>query len=233
MVCQTRTIAKFDRIAGLAFHNALRLHNDAITLFESRSYASSLTLSILSMEEIAKAHLVEDMVWNARVNDWALPGSWDEFRKALHSHRWKQTSFAFRSNKFRRHSRSRFNKLADSGKLEELKQGSVYVGLSVAGAHRKGHRRVLDPQRVSPKKTAHFITIVNDYLLDLTVGVICGYFAVDADSIEESLNKSLLSRLSKSWKFRGSTGKIALRKYRKMGCGLTRRSTWRNYRGTV
>jgi len=168
------------------------------------------------MEEIAKAHLVEDMVWNARVNGLTLPDSWDEFRKALFSHKWKQKSFAFRANKFRKHSRSRFNKLAESGKLEELKQDSVYVGLSDVTMHRRGHRRVLNPLNISRNKAARFITIVNDYLLDLVVGVICEYLMVDADSIFHSINRGLLYQLSKSWRLRGSTGKVALQRYKRL-----------------
>ena len=71
-------INKFDRLAGICFENSLRLHFDSIKLFKSHSYASSLALSILAMEELAKAHLVENLVWHAIVDKTPIVISWDE-----------------------------------------------------------------------------------------------------------------------------------------------------------
>lgn len=59
------TVRKFDRMAGLAFENAIRLHIDAMILFRERSYPTAFALSILAMEELAKADLIEWVVFHA------------------------------------------------------------------------------------------------------------------------------------------------------------------------
>jgi len=50
---------KYKRIAEESLRNALRLHGDSIQLFTARSYPSAFLLSVLALEEFAKAKWVD------------------------------------------------------------------------------------------------------------------------------------------------------------------------------
>ena len=55
-------LRKVHRLAVLSFENAVRLHEDAILLFEEDRSASALYMSALAIEEIGKYFLCED-IW--------------------------------------------------------------------------------------------------------------------------------------------------------------------------
>ncbi len=202
-------INKIDRMAGLAFRNALRLHFDAIRLYKMRSYASALALSVLSMEELSKANNLEDIGWHALVDGVPIQDLWNLEKKYFYNHKLKQLGFASRITL---HSvpKSPFWRIAESGELEKIKQDALYVGIY-------GHKgladpgvRIKNPLTISPKRAEKYITLVNDFLIDITVGELDGWYGVDAENIEEQLTKVLVYRLSRSWPKRGRVGKRAL-----------------------
>src|SRR5437016_9472596 len=49
---------KLARLEVATFQNGLRLHFDAIRLFQGRSYPSAFQLSVLALEEFGKAEMV-------------------------------------------------------------------------------------------------------------------------------------------------------------------------------
>ena len=59
---------KLVRIAIESLRNSLRLHFDSILLFNNGSFPSAYQLSVLSLEEFAKAKWVEHYVWTSLVN---------------------------------------------------------------------------------------------------------------------------------------------------------------------
>ena len=204
-------ITKFDRLAGNSFENALRLHFDSIHLFRIKSYASALALSILAMEEIAKSHLIEDLVWHARIDGTPLDLSWNSTQKMLHSHRIKQMVFANRrfipkwDKKKGKFSENEFWKLAESKQLDTLKQNALYVGLID-----KDKLRTNNPLSVSIKTPQKYISVVNDYLIDLVVGVLHDTYRIDSESICGAITKPLLRRLIRVWK----PGRVGLKAIR-------------------
>jgi len=60
---------KLSRIAGESIKNSLRLHFDSILLFENGSYPTAFQLSVLALEEFAKATWIEHYVWSSEPND--------------------------------------------------------------------------------------------------------------------------------------------------------------------
>src|SRR5712691_3699325 len=87
-------LRKLERMAVLSFRNGLRLHGDSIALFRRRSFASSYALSVLALEEIGKYHILEDLVWNTRVNGRRTPDEEEAFVRLAYDHRVKQGQFA-------------------------------------------------------------------------------------------------------------------------------------------
>jgi AbiV family abortive infection protein len=198
-------------MAGLAFQNALRFHFDAIRLYKMHSYASALALSVLSMEELSKANDLEDIGWYALVDGVPIQDLWN-LEKNFYNHKLKQLGFASRITL---HSmpRSSLWKIAASGELEKIKQDALYVGISGNKSPAVPGARVKNPLTISPKKSGKYITLVNDFLLDLTIGELGGWYGVDAESIEKQLTRMLVYRLIRSWPKRGRVGKRALRLY--------------------
>ena len=59
-------LRKIQRIAIASFENAVRLHEDAVLLFNRGRIPSALLMSALSMEEIGKYFIFEDVWWHNR-----------------------------------------------------------------------------------------------------------------------------------------------------------------------
>lgn len=56
-------LRKIQRIATASFKNAVRLHEDAVLLFNRGRIPSALLMSALSMEEIGKYFMFEKVWW--------------------------------------------------------------------------------------------------------------------------------------------------------------------------
>jgi len=208
------SLNKVDKMAGLSFENGLRLHFDSILLFENKSYPSAYFLSVLAIEEIGKAFLIEDFLWHS-LCDGRMEKEWEEkFLERIYFHTAKQSSFArtFDSPI----ATSRFFKLLYRGELEIFKQNSVYVGLARNKRKVNLKSRINNPLKIDQTKAQKQITNVNDCLLEFTLGVIEQVYSVDSSCIENLLNKRLLSKLKGKWSFVGSKTKTRLKKLEKI-----------------
>jgi AbiV family abortive infection protein len=207
------SLNKVDKMAGLSFENGLRLHFDSILLFENKSYPSAYFLSVLAIEEIAKAFLITDFLWHSRV-DGRMEKEWEEkFLEHIYFHTAKQGSFA---RTFFPISTNRFFESLYKGELEILKQNSVYVGLARNKKKINLKSRINNPLKIDQSKAQKQITNVNDCLLEFTLGVMKQVYSVDSSCIENLLNKHLLSELKGKWSLVGSKTKTRLKKLEKI-----------------
>jgi len=208
------SLNKVDKMAGLSFENGLRLHFDSILLFENKSYPSAYFLSVLAIEEIGKAFLIEDFLWHS-LCDGRMEKEWEEkFLERIYFHTAKQSSFArtFDSPI----ATSRFFKLLYKGELEIFKQNSVYVGLARNKKKVNLKSRINNPLKIDQTKAQKQITNVNDCLLEFTLGVIEQVYSVDSSCVENLLNKRLLSKLKGKWSLVGGKTKTRLKKLEKI-----------------
>lgn len=204
------SLYKVDKMAGLSFENGLRLHFDSILLFKNKSYPSAYFLSVLAIEEIGKAFLIEDFLWHS-LCDGRMEKQWEEKSlELMYSHTAKQSSFAysFESPIATR----RFFKSLYKGELEILKQNSVYVGLARDKRKVNLKSRINNPLKIDQMKAQKQITNVNDCLLEFTLGVMEQVRAVDSPSVETLLNKRLLSKLKGKWSLIGSKTQTRVKK---------------------
>ncbi len=74
---------KIDWMAYLAFHNAIRLHEDSILLFKNRRYPSAFFLSVLALEEIGKMYMLEDFLYHSRFDGRFNDMADDDMKKEL------------------------------------------------------------------------------------------------------------------------------------------------------
>lgn len=218
---------KAARMAGQAFENGIRLHRDSIKLFEMGSYPSAFQLSILAQEEIGKALLLEDYIFYSSVNEAndedveTREIEKTELLKALRSHQTKQQKFSYHVDEGRRYGKStRFPKLmreSFSGKLDHRKQNATYVGLTLKNGKVDPSGRISNPsKRVKLDDAKKHISRVNDYLLELSEGVLRDVLSVDTENVESQLTSNLINELEKIWPYNSAEMRRKLVKLRKI-----------------
>ncbi len=207
------SLDKLVKMEELAFKNALRLHFDSILLFKNKSYPSAFFLSILAQEEFGKVRLLNDFIFHSTVDgrmDDTLEYDW---LKEIYDHKSKQKFFTSEAGSLLPASLPKsFLRNVFDGKLDILKQNSVYVGLERKKGKVNLKSKIISPFRIRSEKAQRQITIVNDYLVNLISGVIKGVYVWDTENVEKLLNKKLLSKLTKAWKFKSREAKSQFRR---------------------
>jgi len=192
---------KLSRMEILAFKNGLRLHNDAIRLFNSKSYPSAYFLSVLALEEFGKAEALSYFLFywaNSPFTEQELQDWFSELYRHPFKHR------AFYRDRVPRGSLKRMKTAWDKvGMIELLKQNSVYVGLPKNRRLINLRGKINSPFGVKREKAAKQITVVNDYLIGLALGHIHKYMGVDNEGIQRLLNRPFLAKLNRVWKLKG------------------------------
>lgn len=156
---------KLIRIAVESLKNSLRLHFDSILLFKNHSYPSAFQLSVLSLEEFAKAKWVEHNVWTSLTNDGYPDEDFEqEWLQLLYRHPEKQ--WAFLAREIFEYS-PKFADFIQSRKLEEKKQNATYVGLSRLKGKVDTTSRVSTPARIKEKDASQLISLLNHEFLEI------------------------------------------------------------------
>lgn len=149
---------KWKRLATEALINSLRLHRDAILLFNASSYPSAYQLAVLCLEEFSKAKWVEHYYYASITND-GFPAA--EFEQAwlqlLYMHGKKQ--YAFVSDEFLYP--KYLVEFIKKGGLDRRKQQAVYVGLEKVGKRIDVNSRITVPRSIGMKETKRLISWMN------------------------------------------------------------------------
>jgi AbiV family abortive infection protein len=199
-------MGKIRRVATASFKNAVRLHVDAVLLFKEDRIPSSLHTSALSIEELGKYFLYEEVWWHNRTGP-----NWDEaeiqrWLCRTYSHTAKQIWFAGQARDF--FVSKTLVQILQTGELEQIKQNSTYVGLP---RKRKGvdfRKRLMTPFRASKTRTMDLITAVNDYLIVMSLGIRKGVYMLEVPEIEDWLaEKSFESHFRELWSHMRSSTK--------------------------
>jgi len=178
-------LRKIQRIANASFKNAVRLHEDAVLLFKNDRIPSALQMSALSMEEIGKYFMYEDVWWHNRTEGtWSIEDM-QQFLRAAYAHASKQAWFA--SHVDSPFASKPLLRILQTGKLENIKQRATYVGMPRKGKDINFDKRLTSPRQTSRRRAEGFITMVNDYIIDLAVGVRKGYYTLDISEIDDWL----------------------------------------------
>tara|TARA_R110000787_G_scaffold281574_1_gene392981 strand:+ start:2996 stop:3682 length:687 start_codon:yes stop_codon:yes gene_type:complete len=156
---------KLTKIAVESLINSLRLHFDSILLFKNGSFPSAFQLSVLSLEEFAKAKWVEDYICASLTNDGYPDMKFEqEWLQLLYKHPEKQ--FAFMAREIFDYS-PKFAEFVKNKKLEDKKQIATYVGLSRLKGKIDVTSRVSTPSRIKDKDAAQLISLLNNEFLEI------------------------------------------------------------------
>lgn len=196
-----------------AFRNGIRLHFDAIKLFESKSYPSAYALSVLALEEFGKQRLIDEIIhlYNEHKNEFENDKQFSDFcknfEKGLLSHSLKQ-GFAI-SDDFpfmKGHNRMQkgylykmFNHKNKRKLIDDWKMRSIYVGFE----HNSLKGRIQTPVSfIKRKKTQDQITALNDYLINFIIYIRQSRWTLDNENLTRFFNINILNKLVNAWSYR-------------------------------
>ncbi|WP_426169183.1 AbiV family abortive infection protein [Pseudoduganella sp. R-34] len=150
---------KWKKLGAESLRNALRLHQDSISLFHLESYPSAFQLSVLALEEFAKAKWVEHYYYSCITNDGFPDTEFEQdWLKLLYIHSEKQ--FGFVARDMFEYSPNLVNALR-RGELERRKQQAVYVGFDRDKKLIKTEGRISLPSRIKPQDAKRMISWIN------------------------------------------------------------------------
>ena len=157
---------KFKKIAEESLRNALRLHSDSILLFEYGSYPSAFQLSVLALEEFAKAKWVDHYYYASITNEGFPDVKFEqEWLKLLYTHPEKQ--FAFIGRELFDYS-PKFVDFIKRKKLELKKQQSIYVGLErIKGKVDTNSRVSVPSKKIKEKDAKQIISLINHEFVEI------------------------------------------------------------------
>lgn len=166
---------KFKKIAEESLRNALRLHADSILLYKNGSFPSAFQLSVLALEEFAKAKWVDHYYYSIITNH-GFPNKSDteyeeyiqfeqDWLKLLYLHPKKQ--FAFIAREIFNYAPKFVSKIEEK-KLEIQKQQAIYVGLDRSKGKIDTSSRISVPTKKIKETTAkQMISLLNYEFLEV------------------------------------------------------------------
>ncbi len=188
---------KLEKMAGMAFTNGLKIHYDSMLLFENQSYSTAFSLSVIAIEEIGKAFLIEHQWWHTLTEHQITPEEEQSWLNLIYNHKTKQVNFVYfldgpiPTNKLL--------KEISNGSIEILKQNSLYVGLKKQKNKIIVDGKINNPLKLTREKAQKIITLLNDKLLEFCLLQIKEFGGADADSIAIQLNRTLYKELKSRW----------------------------------
>lgn len=190
---------KFRKIATESLLNGLRLHFDSILLFNNESYPTSLQISIVALEEIAKAKWVEHYYYSSITNGGFPEIDFEQqWLKLLYFHPKKQ--YAFLACEYFEYS-PKFVEFVQKGQLELLKQRATYVGLNKTKSSIDINSRISIPERIKESDAKKIISLLNDILMEICEMKIFQEVYFGIEEMDEVIDENLLARLKK-WKYK-------------------------------
>jgi AbiV family abortive infection protein len=181
-------LRKLSELQYYAFKNCLRLHQDSVVLLDAGSMPSAFAISVLALEELGKVLLLDDIVFNTKLNDWDIEDAKARF-KQIFEHKikqWKPHVEAIHGSAQMR----RFFGEVYSGKLDLAKQNSIYVGLE----KRRLEGKITIPTTTRPKAKRQ-IRQLNALLIEIVGGGVAGHVGFDGYFVNDLFTRRLLKRL--------------------------------------
>jgi AbiV family abortive infection protein len=190
---------KLVKIAAESLRNSLRLHFDAVLLFENESYPSAYQLSVLSLEEFAKAKWVEHYIWSSLTNNGYPDAEFEQkWLKLLYQHPEKQ--WAFMAREIWDYS-PKFAEFIKGRGLEEKKQNATYVGLSRSKGKVDASSRVSLPTRIKEKDAQQLISLINNECLEIIKLIEFQEWFFDVEGMDEVMSPEVKLKLEK-WPYK-------------------------------
>lgn len=188
MIPSKKTLSK---LKAEIYINSVRLFSDACELFKKHSYASSLALAILSLEELGKLEMVDHICDDISLNPQSDP------KDFLENHLFSRDMFFNHKNKQYWATSDIFNytckrvKDISKGVLEKTKQNAFYVGYF--------NHHIRSPRKINSLKAYTELTFVYNKFIDVEDVGFNGFDCL-SDSKSRAKAKRYFIRLEDSYK---------------------------------
>lgn len=165
----TLSARKYKRLAVEALRNSLRLFKDAQTLFATASWPTAFQLTVLAIEEFAKARWVDHVYYSAITNT-GLPDEQleQEILRELYYHQPKQEWY-LQDGYF--DFSPRLHREVKAGLLDRRKQDATYVGLPKRGKRVDVNARVSVPDRVKKAEAKQLMSLFAKELREVYIAL--------------------------------------------------------------
>lgn len=174
-----------------AFKNGLRLHFDSLSLFNAKSYPSSLQLSIISIEEFGKYFALSNYVFYSKNSSRLEALKEIQFIQELYRHPFKQKWFFH----YDFSNGQEFISKIEAGELERLKQNATYVGFSRLKKGINFKRPFVNPCSLKRDQARDQIVTVNNFLINLIDNIQNGISELDELAVNKVLTIALKENL--------------------------------------
>jgi len=229
---------KIDKLVHLSYLNSIHLHKTSLELFSKGNYGLAYYLSVISLEEMGKAFMLSDFLWNSRVNgrynsyeDKEITKElkttdYEEYslREIFSKHRSKENAFiqnghsdfyTFLGNQ-RSKNKVKISKIVQdvvSGKLEQKKLNSIYVGLPKIKGRIYKQGKTINPLSWPMNETLILIKRVHNEILSTSLRMYIEESYLDSYFLEEFLSKDFLLSLLSPKEYINAYNKGLIKKY--------------------
>jgi AbiV family abortive infection protein len=197
----TRQIARYAR-ASLS--NGIALTENAIAVYEHRSWGTAYFLATIAMEEVAKCFLANDVIFNRQVNNHKINDCIDWLRIAR-DHKWKHYKFVCDGIHLLP---IEFLQQVLDHQLDTTKQKALYVDIELQ--NRNNLLQVSTPRKVSEAKARKQISIVHESILDLISNTLKGNYILEMGDELPPIDKKTLRKVRAIWTMKYKARKTSL-----------------------
>lgn len=193
-------LIKLKRFAILAFENSIRLHSDSILLYNESRYPTAFYISVIAMEEMAKAKELEHFYFMSLTGDVRADFELEQkILLRLFDHKSKQRAFAYRD--FYDYS-PKFLKSIDTKQLDNKKLQALYVGLEKIKNTVNIEGKISTPKKIRKADTIRQISLINSELREFIKlkDFHDGYFNIE--EMDLLLDETRTRDLVTSWKYK-------------------------------
>ncbi len=173
-----------------ALKNAIALYRDSIVLFNNHSFSTSMYIAILSLEEIGKFLLLDDVNYHTKIGQLGNKLFSDYQLKAILNHYKKQSKL---SVDFFDSLPSDFLNAIELEELNAIKNDSIYVGFN------KNKTAVKLPKTVTKEMAIAYIKICHQILCDILSGVINDTYLFEVSDDASLFNAEQLFEVNSLW----------------------------------
>jgi AbiV family abortive infection protein len=195
-------IRKIYKLQTLVLKNALRLNHDSIILFNNDSFPSAYFMSAIALEEIGKLFYLDDFIYHFHCGHLSGKDFSEYYSKVIYSHSAKQQKNAI---EFRFEISEQMKNLMQNGNIEKNKHKHLYVGLPKIKNKVDIKGKIQEPFTFNKEKITKQITLINDQLLYLSLGLFIGTLVLSGLNInnyKDFINKQTIEQLFNAWPHR-------------------------------
>ena len=188
---------KLEGLAALAFANSIQLHLDSIILFKERRYSSAFYLSVIAMEEMAKAKKLEHYYFYYTTKpDYKFE---QQFLLDLYNHSSKQRAFIGRNLDVYS---PKYYGFVESRTLDKKKLQALYVGLERIKDKINTKSRISRPTRIKSKDAKQQISVFNSELKHLISSMDQYHYQFSIAEMDSVLIAPTTREIASSWRYK-------------------------------